>query len=150
MSKMTDERASQAGALLTTAMVFISVAVGIACSTIHKESPLADTACESGVFLSPSGAGFPGGSILYQEERKMITSIKKRDGRVVAFDPNKIEQAIEKSFAASGSQKSITMRLSRGHVSFLAAIALETLTNARAGKIPAKLVHDSESPQSTV
>jgi ribonucleoside-triphosphate reductase len=36
----------------------------------------------------------------------MITSIKKRDGRVVAFDPNKIEQAIEKSFAASGSQKS--------------------------------------------
>ena len=54
------------------------------------------------------------------------------------------------STSASGSQKSITMRLSRGHVSFLAAIALETLTNARAGKIPAKLVHDSESPQSTV
>ena len=36
----------------------------------------------------------------------MITSIKKRDGRVVAFDPVKIEQAIEKSFMASGSQKS--------------------------------------------
>lgn len=35
----------------------------------------------------------------------MITSIKKRDGRVVSFDPNKIEQAIEKSFMASGSQK---------------------------------------------
>jgi|GEM_PF-1650958 len=29
MSKMTDERASQAAALLTTAMAFISVAVGI-------------------------------------------------------------------------------------------------------------------------
>lgn len=29
MSRMTDGRASQAGALLTTAMVFISVAVGI-------------------------------------------------------------------------------------------------------------------------
>ncbi|MEA4928089.1 MAG: anaerobic ribonucleoside triphosphate reductase [Candidatus Limiplasma sp.] len=36
----------------------------------------------------------------------MITSIKKRDGRVVPFDPDKIEQAIEKSFMASGSQKS--------------------------------------------
>ena len=35
----------------------------------------------------------------------MITSIKKRDGRVVTFDPAKIEQAIEKSFMASGSQK---------------------------------------------
>ena len=36
----------------------------------------------------------------------MITSIRKRDGRVVSFDPMKIEQAIEKSFMASGSQKS--------------------------------------------
>ena len=36
----------------------------------------------------------------------MIVSIKKRDGRVVPFDPAKIEQAIEKSFMASGSQKS--------------------------------------------
>ena len=35
----------------------------------------------------------------------MIASIKKRDGRVVPFDPAKIEQAIEKSFMASGSQK---------------------------------------------
>ena len=35
----------------------------------------------------------------------MILSIKKRDGRVVPFDQNKIEQAIEKSFMASGSQK---------------------------------------------
>lgn len=37
----------------------------------------------------------------------MITSIKKRDGRVVPFDHAKIEQAIEKSFMASGSQKSM-------------------------------------------
>ena len=37
----------------------------------------------------------------------MIVSIKKRDGRVVPFDPAKIEQAIEKSFMASGSQKSV-------------------------------------------
>ena len=36
----------------------------------------------------------------------MISSIKKRDGRVVPFDQTKIEQAIEKSFMASGSQKS--------------------------------------------
>ena len=36
----------------------------------------------------------------------MITSIKKRDGRIVPFDQEKIEQAIEKSFMASGSQKS--------------------------------------------
>ena len=36
----------------------------------------------------------------------MITSIKKRDGRIVLFDQEKIEQAIEKSFMASGSQKS--------------------------------------------
>ncbi len=36
----------------------------------------------------------------------MITSIKKRDGRIVSFDQSKIEQAIEKSFMASGSQKS--------------------------------------------
>ena len=36
----------------------------------------------------------------------MITSIKKRDGRLVSFDTEKIEQAIEKSFMASGSQKS--------------------------------------------
>ena len=35
----------------------------------------------------------------------MIPSIKKRDGRVVPFDPQKIEQAIEKSFLASGSRK---------------------------------------------
>ncbi len=35
----------------------------------------------------------------------MITSIKKRDGRVVPFDQSKIESAIEKSFMASGSQK---------------------------------------------
>ncbi|MBE5801934.1 MAG: anaerobic ribonucleoside triphosphate reductase [Clostridiales bacterium] len=36
----------------------------------------------------------------------MITSIKKRDGRVVPFDQGKIEQAIEKAFMASGSRKS--------------------------------------------
>ncbi|MCL1854687.1 MAG: anaerobic ribonucleoside triphosphate reductase [Clostridia bacterium] len=36
----------------------------------------------------------------------MITSIKKRDGRVVPFDISKIEHAIGKSFMASGSQKS--------------------------------------------
>jgi ribonucleoside-triphosphate reductase (formate) len=35
----------------------------------------------------------------------MIPSIRKRDGRVVPFDPDKIEQAIEKSFIASGSRK---------------------------------------------
>ena len=35
----------------------------------------------------------------------MITSIKKRDGRTVPFDQAKIEAAIEKSFMASGSQK---------------------------------------------
>ena len=37
----------------------------------------------------------------------MITSIQKRDGRIVPFDQNKIKQAIEKSFMASGSQKSL-------------------------------------------
>ena len=37
----------------------------------------------------------------------MITSIKKRDGRTVPFDKNKIEAAIEKSFMASGSQKTL-------------------------------------------
>ena len=36
----------------------------------------------------------------------MITSINMRDGRIVPFDQEKIEQAIEKSFMASGSQKS--------------------------------------------
>ncbi len=36
----------------------------------------------------------------------MITSIKKRDGRIVPFDEEKIVQAIEKSFMASGSRKS--------------------------------------------
>ena len=35
----------------------------------------------------------------------MITSIKKRDGRVVPFDNSKIDQAIVRAFAASGSQK---------------------------------------------
>ena len=35
----------------------------------------------------------------------MITSIKKRDGRVVPFDSAKIDQAIVRAFAASGSQK---------------------------------------------
>ncbi len=35
----------------------------------------------------------------------MIVSITKRDGRVVPFDPEKIERAIEKSFMASGSRK---------------------------------------------
>ncbi len=37
----------------------------------------------------------------------MINSIKKRDGRIVPFDTAKIEAAIEKSFMASGSQKSL-------------------------------------------
>ena len=37
----------------------------------------------------------------------MIHSIKKRDGREVPFDRSKIEYAIEKSFMASGSQKSV-------------------------------------------
>ena len=37
----------------------------------------------------------------------MINSIKKRDGRIVPFETDKIEQAIEKSFMASGSQKSL-------------------------------------------
>ena len=36
----------------------------------------------------------------------MITSIQKRDGRIVPFDKDKIQIAIEKSFMASGSQKS--------------------------------------------
>ena len=35
----------------------------------------------------------------------MITSIKKRDGREVSFDLNKIEEAIYKAFRASGSAK---------------------------------------------
>ena len=35
----------------------------------------------------------------------MITSIKKRDGRIVPFDQEKIEQAIEKSFMASGRSR---------------------------------------------
>ncbi len=35
----------------------------------------------------------------------MITSIKKRDGRIVPFDSTKIDQAITRAFAASGSQK---------------------------------------------
>ncbi len=37
----------------------------------------------------------------------MITSIKKRDGRTMPFDIEKIEQAISKAFAASGSAKGI-------------------------------------------
>ena len=36
----------------------------------------------------------------------MIISIKKRDGRVVPFDPSKIEHAIAHCFLGSGSQKS--------------------------------------------
>ena len=36
----------------------------------------------------------------------MIISIKKRDGRVVPFDPSKIEHAIAHCFMGSGSQKS--------------------------------------------
>ena len=35
----------------------------------------------------------------------MIRNIKKRDGRIVPFDREKIEQAIEKSFMASGTRK---------------------------------------------
>jgi len=35
----------------------------------------------------------------------MISTIKKRDGRVVPFDSGKIESAILRAFAASGSQK---------------------------------------------
>ena len=35
----------------------------------------------------------------------MITSIKKRDGREVSFDLNKIEEALYKAFRASGSAK---------------------------------------------
>ncbi len=37
----------------------------------------------------------------------MITSIKKRDGRTMPFDIEKIEQAIIKAFSASGSAKGI-------------------------------------------
>ena len=39
------------------------------------------------------------------EDKGLISMIKKRDGRTVPFDPEKIEQAILKAFAASGSQK---------------------------------------------
>ena len=35
----------------------------------------------------------------------MIKSIRKRDGRVVPFDTEKIEQAIENCFMASGTRK---------------------------------------------
>ena len=42
-----------------------------------------------------------------QEVKFMITSIKKRDGRVVPFDCEKIDQAITRAFAASGSQKGV-------------------------------------------
>ena len=35
----------------------------------------------------------------------MITMIKKRDGRLMPFDREKIEQAVVRAFAASGSQK---------------------------------------------
>ena len=35
----------------------------------------------------------------------MIKSIKKRDGRIVAFEREKIEQAIENCFMASGTRK---------------------------------------------
>ena len=51
----------------------------------------------------------------------MILSIKKRDGRVVPFDQNKIEQAIEKSFMASGSQKT------QETAAELAALVVETV-----------------------
>ena len=37
----------------------------------------------------------------------MITSIKKRDGRIVPFDQNKIESAIAKSFIASNNKKTV-------------------------------------------
>ena len=35
----------------------------------------------------------------------MITSIKKRDGRVVPFDLDKIQHAVTKAFEGSGSAK---------------------------------------------
>ncbi len=53
----------------------------------------------------------------------MISSIKKRDGRTVPFDPEKIEQAIDKAFMASGSQKSAET----AHE--LAAIVVEKVEN---------------------
>lgn len=52
----------------------------------------------------------------------MIVSIIKRDGRVVPFDPAKIEQAIEKCFAASGSRKG---RETAGQLAQLAITAVE-------------------------
>ena len=52
----------------------------------------------------------------------MIESIKKRDGRVVPFDPEKIEQAIEKSFIASGSRKG---RETAHHLTGLVVAAVE-------------------------
>ena len=45
----------------------------------------------------------------------MITSIKKRDGRTMPFDITKIEQAILKSFAASGSAKGIETAKALAH-----------------------------------
>ena len=42
---------------------------------------------------------------------RMITKIKKRDGRVVHFDINKIANAIEKSFAATSGAKDYTVCL---------------------------------------
>jgi len=52
----------------------------------------------------------------------MIPSIRKRDGRVVPFDPQKIEQAIEKSFMASGSRKG---RETAHHLTDLVVAAVE-------------------------
>ncbi|HPF86426.1 MAG TPA: anaerobic ribonucleoside triphosphate reductase [Candidatus Limiplasma sp.] len=52
----------------------------------------------------------------------MIVSITKRDGRVVPFDADKIEQAIEKSFMASGSRKG---RDTAHHLAGLVVAAVE-------------------------
>ena len=41
----------------------------------------------------------------FKENIRIINAIKKRDGRIMPFDCMKIEQAIAKAFAASGSAK---------------------------------------------
>lgn len=61
----------------------------------------------------------------------MIISIRKRDGRVVPFDPEKIQNAIYKAFVASGSAKGEETAQAIGHL-----VELELENNEAIGSTP--------------
>jgi ribonucleotide reductase, class II len=73
-------------------------------SPMNGADPATAAQLDLGFAQRTAGTQEPGLDLDLSDEVVMPTSITKRDGRVVAFDPNRIERAIGRCFAALGRQ----------------------------------------------